>query len=263
MPSIDDDDEDDLEQLGDLDDVTDDEDEGNERPGDEGGQEGVEGEAEDGTEDEGEGQGQPGRVEPQLNSRQRRSQGHWQARERELAETRRRAEEAEARAAQLAAERQRDEAQRQRAAQEQREQQRQLMTPEERNAADIQAIAAQVNFQRDMDAFYRNDASDKAQYDAKVHAGDKVYKRHQKAVEAELKRCRDRGFNVPREELLYREIGKEALNVAEQSTRSTATRRKPVSKPSNSRGDATSTPGKRGPSSDKEALRKRLENMPL
>ena len=162
-----------------------------------------------------------------------------------------------------AAERQRDEAQRQRAAQEQREQQRQLMTPEERNAADIQAIAAQVNFQRDMDAFYRNDASDKAQYDAKVHAGDKVYKRHQKAVEAELKRCRDRGFNVPREELLYREIGKEALNVAEQSTRSTATRRKPVSKPSNSRGDATSTPGKRGPSSDKEALRKRLENMPL
>jgi len=119
-----------------------------------------------------------------------------------------------------------------------------------------------MNFQRDMDAFYRNDAADKAQYDAKATV-NKVYKRHQATVEKKLQQARNNGWNIPREQILANVIGEEALKMAEQSSKPTPTRRKPVSKPSNSRGDGASTPGRRSPSSDKEALKKRLENIPL
>ena len=256
------DDEDDLEQLEDLPNE-DEEDEGNEGPGGEGGQESFEDEDPDapGPDEAEDEPKRPNHVEVQ-SSQQRRSQTRWQAREKELAETRRRAEEAEARAAQLAAQQQREQAQRQQAQLAEREQRRAVMTPEERTADELQEIRAQMNFQRDMDAFYRNDAADKAQYDAKATV-NKVYKRHQATVEKKLQQARNNGWNIPREQILANVIGEEALKMAEQSSKPTPTRRKPVSKPSNSRGDGASTPGRRNSSSDKEALKKRLENIPL
>ena len=242
------------------------EDEGNEEPSGEGGQESFEGENPDapGPDESEEERERPDHVEVQSRqpSQQRRSQTRWQARERELAETRRRAEEAEARAAQLAAQQQREQAQRQHAQLAEREQRRAAMTPEERTSDELQEIRAQMNFQRDMDAFYRNDAADKAQYDAKSTV-NKVYKRHQATVEKKLQQARNNGWNIPREQILANVIGEEALKMAEQSSKPTPTRRKPVSEPSNSRGDGASTPGRRNSSSDKEALKKRLENIPL
>ena len=256
------DDEDDLEQLEGLPN----EDEGNEEPSGEGGQESFEGENPDapGPDESEEERERPDHVEVQSRqpSQQRRSQTRWQARERELAETRRRAEEAEARAAQLAGQQQREQAQRQQAQLAEREQRRAAMTPEERTSDELQEIRAQMNFQRDMDAFYRNDAADKAQYDAKSSV-NKVYKRHQATVEKKLQQARNNGWNIPREQILANVIGEEALKMAEQSSKPTPTRRKPVSEPSNSRGDGASTPGRRNSSSDKEALKKRLENIPL
>jgi hypothetical protein len=244
----------------------DEEDEGDEGPSGEGGQESGEDETEDAPgpdEDESESR-RPERVEvqPEVPSRQRRSQSRWQARERELAELRQQKAEAEARANALAAQRQQDEAQRQRILQEQREQRRAVMTPEERTAEELQEIRAQINYQRDMDTFYRNDAADKAQFDAKTTV-NKVYKRHQAAVEAELKKARANGWNIPREEILANIVGKEVMQVANRSTQPQPTRRKSVSKPVNSRSDATSTPGKRNSSSEHEARKKRLENIPL
>src|SRR5208337_1592401 len=116
--------------------------------------------------------------------------------------------------------------------------------------------------QRQMDQFQRNDDSDKARFDAKCSV-DKVYKRHSAAVETELRKCRAAGWNLPRDEILANIIGKEVMGVSERSNGSQPARRRAVSKPINSRGDGTSAPSRRGPSSDREALKKRLENVPL
>jgi len=266
MPQIDDDDEDgDLEAIEELGDGPYDEDEGDEGPGSEGGQEVSEGEAEDGTEeDQGQEQRRPGSVagEP-IPARQRRSQSRWQQREQELAATRRRAEEAEARAIQLASERQREEAQRFHAQQQERERRREMMTPEERTAEELQELRAQINYQAQMDRFYRTDAEDRATFQAKASV-NKVYERHQTRVEEELRKARASGTNLSREQILRYIIGDEAIKMSEQTSRPRATtKRRTVSYPINSRGDSTSTPGKRSPSSDKDALRKRLENVPL
>jgi len=260
------DDEDDLEALEEITDGPDDEDEDGEGPGEDSGQEVREGEAENepGPDEEEDEFGRQKRVDPEPapTSRQRRSQSHWQKRETELAATRKRAEEAEARANQLAAEHQRTEAQRQQAQQQDRERRRELMTPEERTAEDVTELRAQINFQRQMDAFYRGDAEDRATYQAKATV-NKVYKRHEATVEAELKKARASGTNLSREQILRYVIGDEALKMADRSASSQPTRRKPVSKPVNSRSNDTSTPGKRGSSSDREALKKRLANIPL
>jgi hypothetical protein len=211
--------------------------------------------------DEDETQPRPDPVEVQP-SRQRRSQTRWQARERELSETRQRAAEAEARANQLASERQREEAQRQHALQNEREARRAAMLPEERLADELGELRAQINYQRQMDQFYRGDAEDRAQYSAKASV-NKTYKRYATEVETKLKQSRANGWNIPREEILANIVGKAALGMAEQSSKPKPTHRKSVSKPVNSRGDGASTQGRRGSSSDKEALRKRLENLPL
>jgi hypothetical protein len=254
---------DDLEELPGGEDQEDERDEG---PGEDGGPDGLEEEDPDGPgPDESEdGQGRADRVEvqAQLPSRQRRSQTRWQAREKELAETRRRAEEAEARAAQLAADRQREEALRQQAATQEREQRRALMTPEERNADELAQLRAEINYNRSMDQFWRADAEDKANYAAQAKV-NKVYKRHEAEVEKLLKQYRGQGSNISREQLLRYVIGNEALKMAEQSNKPQSERRKQVSKPINSRGDGASTPGRRAPTSDKAALRKRLEGMSL
>ena len=265
MPQIgDDDDEEDLVTVEELDDGPDDEDEGDEGPGSEGGQEVGEEETEDGTEDQGQEQRRPGGINDELPpARQRRSQSRWQQREQELAATRRRAEEAEARAAQLASERQREEAQRLHAQAQERDRRREMMTPEERTADELQELRAQINYQAQMDRFHRTDAEDRATFQAKASV-NKVYKRHQTRVEEELRKARASGTNLSREQILRYIIGDEAIKMSEQTSKPQATaRRRVVSKPVNSRGDSTSTPGKRSPSSDKEALRKRLENIPL
>jgi len=258
--------EDDEELLENLDDGENPEDEGDEGPGGEGGQESFEDEDPDAPgpdEDESEPR-RPNRVEvqPAVPSRQRRSQSRWQAREKELAEVRRRAEEAETKAAQLAAQQQRAEAQRQQVLQAEREQRRAAMTPEERLSDELGEIRAQINFQRDMDTFHRNDAADKAQYDARASVNP-IYKRHQTEVEKQLRTARANGWNIPREEILANVIGKEALRMAEQPSKPRSATRKPISKPVNSRGDGASTPGRHNSSSEHEARRKRLENMPL
>jgi hypothetical protein len=257
------DDEDELEDLESLDDLQ--EDEEDEGPSREGGPDGLEEEDPDAPgpdEDESE-QERPNRVSArQAPSQQRRSQTRWQAREAALAAQRKRADEAEARANQLAAERQREEAQRVQALQRDAEQRRATMTPDERLTEEMQEIRAQFNYQRQYDQFQRADDADRAEYNARASV-DKTWKRHQAEVERVLKQQRDRGWNVPRAEILANIVGKEVLQVTEQSNRPQPTRRKSVSKPVNSRGDSTSTPGKRGPSSEKEALRKRLENVPL
>jgi len=254
-------DEDELE-LEDLTDGQDEEDEGDEGPGNDGGQEGDEEQDADEPEEEPQVQGRQDRVDSNLPSRQRRSQTRWQRREAELAAARQRAEAAEQRANALAAERQREEAQRLAAARQQREQLRETMTPEERTAADVQELRGQIVFQSQMDQFWRADASDKASYDAKCSI-NKTYKRYRDKVETELKKARDSGTNLSREQILRYLVGDEVLSMAERSSKPQAQRRKPVSKPMNSRGDGASTPGKRGPTSDREALRKRLENIPL
>lgn len=256
------DDEDELDTLEELTNGEDEEDEGDGEPT---GEEGQEDEVEDETgPDEDESGQRPARVEVKSDvpSRQRRSQSRWQKREQELEATRRRAEEAEARANTLASQRQQEEARRQQALQADREQRRANMLPEERTAEDINELRAQISYQQQMDQFYRNDAEDRAQYEAKC-SSNKVYKRHRTEVEKILKQARAGGMNLPREQILYNVVGREALGVSERNSSSQPTRRKSVSKPVNSRGDGASTPGKRGPSSDKEALRKRLENIPL
>jgi hypothetical protein len=113
-----------------------------------------------------------------------------------------------------------------------------------------------------MDQFQRGDDADRARFDARCSI-DKTYKRHSAAVEAELKKCRASGWNLPRDEILANLVGKEVLGVAASSNKTQASRRKITSKPINSRGDGASTQGRRGSSSDREALRKRLENVPL
>jgi hypothetical protein len=136
------------------------------------------------------------------------------------------------------------------------------MMPEERLADELGELRAQINYQRQMDQFYRGDAEDRAQYSAKASV-NKTYKRYATEVETKLKQSRANGWNIPREEILANIVGKAALGMAEQSSKPKPTHRKSVSKPVNSRGDGASTQGRRGSSSDKEALRKRLENLPL
>jgi hypothetical protein len=113
-----------------------------------------------------------------------------------------------------------------------------------------------------MDAFYRNDAEDKAQYRA-IASVNKVYKRHESKVEELLKQSRARGTNMSREQILRYVIGDEALKTYEQASKPRTNTRRVVSRPINSRGDGTSTPSRRGPSSEHEARTKRLMNVPL
>jgi hypothetical protein len=254
--------EDDFEELENLTDGGDEEDEGGQGSGEEGGQEVSQDEDTGGEIDEEQGVHGQDRVDSEPPSRQRRSQSRWQARERELAEARQRADEAEQRASALAAEQQRSQAHAQQAAQQDRQRRRELMTPEERISDEVQELRGQISFQAQMDAFYRNDAEDRANYQARATV-DKTYKKYQSQVETELKRTRNLGWNIPREEILANIVGKDVLKVAGKTRAPGPAHRRAVSKPVNSRGDGTSTPGRRGPSLERAALAKRLENIPL
>jgi len=200
--------------------------------------------------------------EPQPNSRQRRSQTRWQKTQEELAATRKRAEEAEARAKALEVQQQREATERQQTLDQQRAARREMMTPEERLNDEVQELRAQMRYNREMDEFQRQDAADKANFDAMVRT-NKVYARHQEAVERNLKDIRARGTNLSRDAILRYLIGDEALKQATPKPATPKATRKVVSKPTNSRGDGASTQSSRGSSSAKEQLRKRLENIPL
>jgi hypothetical protein len=138
-----------------------------------------------------------------------------------------------------------------------------MMTPEERTQDDIATLRAQMNYQSQLDQFHRTDASDKANYQAKATV-NKTYKKYEPQVEALLQQSRNSGWNIPREKLLATIIGEEVLGMTAKSSTPKSTPRRAVSKPVNSRGDSTSTSGARSSSLGKhEALKKRLENIPL
>lgn len=197
------------------------------------------------------------------NSRQRRSQNRFQT----LANDKKALEERLAKAERdlqtRAEQEQRQSAEASRLAQLERETHLATLTPEERNALEIKELRGQIRYQEDMNKFRQADIRDAAEYKATAKVNP-LYQRHAAAVEKSLAQLRGQGQNMPREALLRYHIGEEMLKNSQKSSKQlTPQKTRKVPKPNNSRADVSSSQGKRKSSSERDALRKRLENIEL
>lgn len=207
---------------------------------------------------------------PQLNGRERRSRTSWQRREEkfrsELEVEKRRATDAAARLQTLEAERQREEAARIQRTNSEREDMLARMTPEERSNFEIQELRAQIQYDRQMAELRTWDATDKAQYEAVANSDTelgRICKKNAAIIEKHLTDLRARNTNMPRMVLLKYELGEQVLKAlaSKKPSKPQPTRKTP--KATNSRGDAGRTPSRSNPSSEREARKKRLENVRL
>lgn len=199
----------------------------------------------------------------QLNSRQRRSQNHYQKLRGERDNLRAELDRIQAEKAASDARWQQEEAMRARARQAQEQQRLEQMLPEERNSYELQQIKAQLNYQEQMRAFERADIQDKANYDAQASVKP-LYKRHAVAVEKALADCRKAGQNIAREALLRYCIGDEVLKNSEKNSKPLNPQRsRKVPRPTNSRADVSDTQRNRKPSSERERILKQWGDTPL
>lgn len=241
--------------------------------------------AEDGSSESGDDQGQDEteegesgtdglEAEPparELNGRERRSQTSWNRREEkfrsELEAEKKRTADTEARLRLYEEERQRQEASQIQRINSEREERLAQMTPDERNSFEIHEMRAQIHYQNQMREYQTWDVNDKAQYEAIANSDTelgRVAKRNASIIEKHLTDLRGRNTNMPRMVLLKYELGDQVLKALEakkQSSKSQPTRKTP--KAPASRGDGGRTPARSNPSSEKEARKKRLENVRL
>lgn len=203
------------------------------------------------------------RTNDNLNSRQRRSQNHYQKLKEERDALKAERDRIAAEKAASDARWQQEEAQRARARQLAEQQRLEQMLPEERNSYELQNIKAQLQYQEQMRVFERQDAQDKAQYDAMASVNP-LYKRHAAMVEKHLADCRRAGQNISREALLRYCVGEEALkNSGKNSKPLNPQKSRKVPKVNNSRADVSNTQRDRKPSSERERIMKQWGDTPL
>jgi len=204
------------------------------------------------------------REQDRVSSKKARSSRRYQ----ELANGRRELErqlEAErAETARLKAERQREQAELVRRQSDTEAERLAQMTPEERGEYRVNKIQAELTYNRQMDEFRRADDSDRIEYQSRART-DKLFSRHSDSVEKALADLRKQGHNMSRIALLKYVIGDEMMKQSEKGTqKSTPQKTRKVPKAAgSSRADVSGTQRGRKPTSEREVLRKRLENVEL
>lgn len=135
-----------------------------------------------------------------------------------------------------------------------------LMTPEERTDFRIREIERRHQEQMQQIAFTTAEATDQAAFSAVVRTDPRL-QRYAPNVEAELAKMRQRGLNMPREEILNWIIGKEARSRMGQGAKASGAKArvaKQTTRPINGGGDVAAQRGKRG-----QSLRERLEGIEI
>ena len=196
-------------------------------------------------------EGRADSVEP---GKQSRSSRRYQ----ELANARREAEEkataAELRARALEERYQREEALRLQQQQQAEQEAVSRLTPEERNARQFEQIQAQIRYQEQMRVFDKAEAEDKAKFDANASVNP-VYKNAVSDVEKALTDLRKMNINMSREAILRYVLGDRMLKQTQKSKQTQAPKPvRKVQKAPNSRGDVSSTQGKRQSTSEKQRI---------
>lgn len=204
------------------------------------------------------------------NSRERRSQSSWKRREEkfqaELEAERKAKAASDAKLQALEAERQAQEARRVQEVNNNREEMLSRMTPEERNAFEIQEMRAQIAYNNQMRELQTWDAQDKAKFESIANSDSelgRIYKKNAATIEKHLTDIRARNTNMPRDVLLRYELGDQVLKALANKKPSKSQPTRKVQKAPNSRGDASRTPARSNLPSDREARKKRLENVRL
>jgi hypothetical protein len=214
--------------------------------------------AEDGSEDAAEDEGQDGPDAVAEAPRRRpsryetRIQALTRAREEDRREFERRLSEVQQ---QVNAPRQRQETP------EEREARIALMTPEERTDFRIREIERRHQEDLQRLAFQTAEATDQAAFNATIRANPNL-QRYAASVESELAKLRQRGLNLPREQVLDWVIGQQARARMGQGSRQQNSAKNRVAKqtvrPVNGGGDVAAQRGKRG-----QSLRERLEGVEI
>jgi hypothetical protein len=198
-----------------------------------------------------------------LNSRQRRSQNRYKQVEEERNRLREEAAAEKRRADALEARQQADQAERNRLHQEAIARQREQMLPEERNAAELQDIKAQLNYDRLMRQHELKDAQDRANFQAQASVNP-LYKRHAAEVERSLAQLAAAGKWMPRDAVLKYCVGEEMLKNSQKNSKPLNPQKsRTVPKPNNSRADSSRSQGGRKPSSEKARIEKQWGDTPL
>lgn len=178
-------------------------------------------------------------------------------------EAEKRAAAAETRLREIEVRAQQEEARRQQAVNENEAEAYQRMTPEEQIRHDLAKLQAQRNYDQQMARFNEQQATDRAQYDAKASVNP-VYKKYASQVETELAKLHKQGMTLPREAIVRYIIGDAYMKQTEKNSKPVAPQKtRKVAKATNSRGDVSGTQTKRNPSSEQEKRRQRLENQSI